>query len=373
MSLSPKAFSIMDSDKSLEPYITSFIIDADSRYCCGTDHALLKVNITFKGEVPKLHKEISDVLNFRLPLNHDYSNFHQFFKSSDNLPSIDDFKALNVDEMANVLTSTLFSACCKSLLSNYKSKSFKRRHWLPQNIVKHIKIRRLFQSRLVKEQRMHGNDSNYDEYIAKIQKLLKIQRNRVRTMLSEFRSKQTNRVRNRLQRENMTTEGFWKFLRQHSKATSNITASYTEEGSVVFDHKNVSGEVVKKWSSVFSGQTEPAFNDANLPELPVLDPSSPILKGLPQNSPTKHEAFLCRPFTPQSLKDTLVKLKDNKSCGVDNIPSEILKYSDDYLQKYLLVFYNRIWEKGIVPEQLNTIKCILLHKSGDSLDMLNYR
>ena len=39
----------------------------------------------------------------------------------------------------------------------------------------------------------------------------------------------------------------------------------------------------------------------------------------------------------------------------------------------MLLFYNKIWEKGIVPECLNAVKCVLVHKSSDSLDMLNYR
>ena len=48
-------------------------------------------------------------------------------------------------------------------------------------------------------------------------------------------------------------------------------------------------------------------------------------------------------------------------------------YSGEVLQDYLLSFYNRIWETGLVPERLNAVKCVLIHKSGDSLDMLNYR
>ena len=73
------------------------------------------------------------------------------------------------------------------------------------------------------------------------------------------------------------------------------------------------------------------------------------------------------------LKEILAKLKDGKSNGVDNIPSEVLKYSGDYLQSFLLTFYNKILDEGLVPEKLNVIKCILLHKKGDSLDVLNYR
>ena len=51
----------------------------------------------------------------------------------------------------------------------------------------------------------------------------------------------------------------------------------------------------------------------------------------------------------------------------------MLKYSCGALKEYLLAFYNKILEQGQVPENLNAIKCVLIHKSGDTLDMLNYR
>ena len=73
------------------------------------------------------------------------------------------------------------------------------------------------------------------------------------------------------------------------------------------------------------------------------------------------------------MTTSLDKLKTGKSRGVDNIPAEVLRFAGATLKKYLLVFYNKIWSTGAVPELLNVIKCILLFKSGDSLDMMNYR
>ena len=59
--------------------------------------------------------------------------------------------------------------------------------------------------------------------------------------------------------------------------------------------------------------------------------------------------------------------------GVDNIPAEVLKYAGRQLREYLLVFFNSILKSGNVPPALNVVKCILLHKGGDSLNLLNYR
>ena len=156
-------------------------------------------------------------------------------------------------------------------------------------------------------------------------------------------------------------------MRQHHRATQSITASYDETGTVVFDHKEVSEQVVSKWSTVFKGQKEPVFSHSKTPYPPDIPDDSPILNHLPKSNHTKHEKFLCRPYTLVSLKKILGGLKDNKSRGIDNIPAEVLKNADGKLLDYLLEFYNVIWKSGDVPESLNVIKCVLIHKSGDSL------
>ena len=161
-------------------------------------------------------------------------------------------------------------------------------------------------------------------------------------------------------------------MRQHCRAIQSITAAYNQDGNVIFYQEGVSAKVVSKWATVFKGQTEPVFPDHNEPDLPDLDSSDPILSGLPKSAPNKHEDFLCRPFTLSSLNERLSSLKDNKSSGIDNIPTEAIKYGGETLLSYLLIFYNLIWKTGYVPECLNAVKCVLIPKSGDTLEMLNY-
>ena len=44
------------------------------------------------------------------------------------------------------------------------------------------------------------------------------------------------------------------------------------------------------------------------------------------------------------------------------IPNELLKNSSSKFQQYLLEFLNKILKEGMVPEALNTGKCILVYK-----------
>ena len=56
-----------------------------------------------------------------------------------------------------------------------------------------------------------------------------------------------------------------------------------------------------------------------------------------------------------------------------HVVSTYKTYGGDTLHQYLLHFFNKILDTGKVPQRLNIVKCVLIHKSGDNLDMLNYR
>ena len=177
-----------------------------------------------------------------------------------------------------------------------------------------IKLRRL--------QNQYWNDPGSSQLLLQLERLLKTQQAHVRKLLSEYKHEKAGRLRNRLMLNDSRLNNFWKFVRQHCKSTQHITASYDESGNVVFDPDQVSKEVLRQWSGVFSGQETPVFTDDKLPPLPQLHPNHPILRDLPKSDPTKHEAFLCRPFTRESLKRILMKLKDKKAVALTTYPQK---------------------------------------------------
>ena len=371
----PYSESILDyglSDPSLVPFISSFAIHSDLRLDCGTDHALLVSRIQFTDKNITVKTAKSDVLQFKLPDNKNFYLFDHFFAKHCELPPLDKFLELTTSEMAKTLTKTIFDSCCQAYLPS-PAKRRKRKRWMPSKIVKHMKLRKFLKDKYVSLRSFEGTDSYQPELVSQIEQMLKKQQARVKLLLVEHQQARSCRKRRRLLMNDTKLNNFWKFVQQHCRATHRITASYNDSGDVVFTQPEVANEVVKKWSTVFSGQTQPVFSTDQLPPLPDLDPLHPLLKDLPHSPPKKHESFLCRPLTAGSLNKLLGDLKDNKSCGIDNIPSEILKYSGCLLKRYLLTFYNKVFEEGIVPESLNVVKCVLIHKSGDSLDMLNYR
>ena len=80
----PYSESLLDyglADTSLAPFVSSFVIDANARVECGTDHALLVETIKCDGLKAKISSKFSDILNFKLPINHDYTEFDSIFET----------------------------------------------------------------------------------------------------------------------------------------------------------------------------------------------------------------------------------------------------------------------------------------------------
>ena len=67
------------------------------------------------------------------------------------------------------------------------------------------------------------------------------------------------------------------------------------------------------------------------------------------------------------------KLKNNKSCGVDSILNEMLKYGQCALLHGIEKLFNLILSSGIYPSVWSSGHIIQIFKSGDPTDPNNYR
>ena len=66
-------------------------------------------------------------------------------------------------------------------------------------------------------------------------------------------------------------------------------------------------------------------------------------------------------------------LKNSNSCGIDNLSSNLLKISVNYLVYPLTFLINFSLESGIFPKMFKTAKVLPLYKKGDRLLLENYR
>ena len=78
-------------------------------------------------------------------------------------------------------------------------------------------------------------------------------------------------------------------------------------------------------------------------------------------------------FTPTELRDAVFSQKNNKSPGMDNIPSEIIMASFSHISPFLLNLYNKMYSSGEYPRCRGESIIYPIFKKGDVNDAQNYR
>ena len=77
---------------------------------------------------------------------------------------------------------------------------------------------------------------------------------------------------------------------------------------------------------------------------------------------------------PISVLNTCIKkLKTKKSTGPDKISNEIIKYSGNVTCRAIAKLFNLILDSGNYRSSWRKSFIVLIHKSGDKLDVNNYR
>ena len=81
------------------------------------------------------------------------------------------------------------------------------------------------------------------------------------------------------------------------------------------------------------------------------------------------DPILNAPFTPQEIQKTIKKLNSNNSPGLDNIKTEYIKYSPEYLLQVYVNLFNKIVELGIFPSKWSSGVIIPIYKKkGERTD-----
>nr|XP_046478619.1 uncharacterized protein LOC124217258 [Neodiprion pinetum] len=78
-------------------------------------------------------------------------------------------------------------------------------------------------------------------------------------------------------------------------------------------------------------------------------------------------------ITMEELIKSLKKSKCGKAPGMDNISNDFLKELPENWLYYIQVFFNKIIQTEIIPDDWAQVVMFMLHKKGDSSDPDNYR
>ena len=95
---------------------------------------------------------------------------------------------MDVSAKADTFTDILFDCCCKTFLTTNKMAT-RRRNWLPPDIMKHIKARRIFNTDLKMIREKTTTDKKQIPLLNSVKKLVSRQRDHVKHMLNEYKMK----------------------------------------------------------------------------------------------------------------------------------------------------------------------------------------
>ena len=79
------------------------------------------------------------------------------------------------------------------------------------------------------------------------------------------------------------------------------------------------------------------------------------------------------PITASEIRNSIMDLKNNKSPGIDGIPSEFFKVAYEKLVPYFQILFNKFYENSFFPEDWSTSLITPIHKKGDTNNPNNYR
>ena len=337
--------------------VSSFIIDSNARFKCGSDHALLEATINFGTKI-SLHWNVCEALKFNF---NDNTNFKEYQNKLEGLSSVIQF-----DEYSELSTSDMLHHLSKSLLDSgmltfgLKTKKIQKGRRLPKHILEMLRKKENACIRL-KEAHDLGDKIEIDH---ETENLMQLKQN-IRDHIHKHKVKKRHRIRSKILKNDPSRKKFWSFLKNQMKTAGNITACYDTEGKVMFGQEDIEEAVIGHFQQIFNGQRTPVYNnEANENEIidevihgidEILEPHSNV----PEN---KYEANVCAPITMTELDELICLLPNQKACGIDNIPNEFLKNSTFNFKCYLLSFYNKIIDEGKVPASLNMGKCCLIWK-----------
>lgn len=84
-------------------------------------------------------------------------------------------------------------------------------------------------------------------------------------------------------------------------------------------------------------------------------------------------SFALFPITENEVINSVMRLKQNKSPGYDEITPELLKLTIPYTSEVLQHIFNSSFDNGTFPNRMKIAKVVPIHKKGSKLEVNNYR
>ena len=197
---------------------TSFTIDSDVRFDCGTDHALLECDIVL-GSSPHVNWAYHDVLQYNYNDSTDFTAYQGTLDNNIQTITLSKFTAMETSDMLVHVTNNLNLSAKQTFGLKVRKKKRQGRQ-LPKSTVSLIKSKNL----LVKS--LHSSPPSSTQEKERMMREIEALKLRIRDSISEVKIQKRARLRSRLLKGDPTRKRFWRFLKDQMKSAGSITAVY---------------------------------------------------------------------------------------------------------------------------------------------------
>ena len=199
--------------------VTSFTIDEDARFACGSDHALLECEVAL-GPTSRIKWSYEEVLRYNFHENSDFSGYQRCLDQELSAIPLSNFANLESREMLPHITSCISSSAKRSFGLKIKRKK-KNGSRLPKEIVSKIQTKNHFARTLNQALFTHT-----PQELRGLKEQLDTMKAGIKDSIADVRLRKRNRLRSRLLKADPTRKRFWKFLKNQTKVAGQITSLY---------------------------------------------------------------------------------------------------------------------------------------------------
>ena len=242
--------------------------------------------------------------------------------------------------------SSIFEKCFPVQILKFSKNKTPRHEYITPGLLRSCHKK----SVLYKKQLRHPTDQNKEKYIKF--------RNKLKTLLQKVKK---NYYSQRLQFVNGNIHETWKILNSViNKAKRNDMPLYFIKDNLQI---NSPSDIAKHFNDYFSNIGTELANS-----IPVTTKQySSYLRNSPLNS------FSLYLTDTNEIADIVTNLNNKVSCGVDDIPLNIMKQSIHSICSPLSAIVNCSFRTGLFPNQLKIAKICPIFKAGNSHEFSNYR
>ena len=197
---------------------SSFTIDSDARFDCGSDHALLECDLVL-GSSPHANWAYHDVLQYNYTDSTDFTAYKGSLDNNIQTIALSEFSAMDTSEML-VHVSNNLNLSAKQTFGLKVKKNKKKGRQLPKPIISLIRTK----NHLMKS--LHSMPPSSSLEKERTMREIESLKNQIRDSISEVKFQKRARLRSKLLKGDPTRKRFWRFLKDQIKSAGTITAVY---------------------------------------------------------------------------------------------------------------------------------------------------